>query len=216
MRPSLVLCLAGAAAAATIALAIAISSSDPAPGTGAPGVAGPRPPPASSARSPEAPRPADASDASLDGWGGSPPTSAAAGSAGAAASAEAEADASADAVRQLEAERARQVALIEAAVRGPRDAWAIATEPELGEQFRAFLAAHRELGLRLTEVRCSARLCRIELASPDAERAAEGLAAVAQLMPWRGERLMRAAPGERPTLVVFAAREHTPLVAALE
>jgi hypothetical protein len=106
---------------------------------------------------------------------------------------------------------AREDAMKEAIRTGPRDAWAAESETSLAAAYRSLQDAHAELPMSLSEVACSAELCRVVLAVAGPGAPADALGVLTSAVPWPGERLFKAVPGDRPEVIIYAARDGIPL-----
>jgi hypothetical protein len=112
---------------------------------------------------------------------------------------------------EIEAEMAAREDALEESIRtGPRDAWAAESESSLAAAYRSLQGAHAELQMSLSDVACSAELCRVVLAVAGPGGPADALGLVTSSVPWPGERLFKAVPGDRPEVVIYAARDQLP------
>jgi hypothetical protein len=105
----------------------------------------------------------------------------------------------------------REDAMEEAIRTGSRDAWATESESSLSAAYRAVQGAHGDLQITLSQVACTAELCRVVLAVAGGGGPADALGLVTRSVPWPGERLLKAVPGDRPEVIIYAARDGIPL-----
>jgi hypothetical protein len=112
---------------------------------------------------------------------------------------------------QIAAELQARADALEQEIRtGSRDAWAAESESSLAAAYRSLQDAHADLQMSLSEVACSAELCRVVLAVAGPGGPADALGLVTSQVPWPGERLFKAVPGDRPEVVIYAARDQLP------
>lgn len=105
---------------------------------------------------------------------------------------------------------AREEAMDDAVRTGPRDAWAAESESSLAAAYRSLQHAHADLQMSLSEVTCSAELCRAVLAVTGPGVPADALGLLTSAVPWPGERLFKAIPGDRPEVIIYSARHQLP------
>jgi hypothetical protein len=90
---------------------------------------------------------------------------------------------------------------------GSRDLWARDTEAAFHAQCRSFASEHPELAMELQRVECTAEVCRIVLASRQADGPMAALGPFTTALAWPGEQYAKVTPGDDPRLVLYAMRQ---------